>query len=292
MKTANIDGDVLKYVAGFACQKTIWTYEPTGEWFEGKLAANDYFKELLDFGNSKVGIRQWMKDNWVDGNWSSEIEVEPWSNCQFILEAKIGEILHETGADEVMIAFTPAETFRHRLAVTQGYKENRKGAPKPEYAQKIVEYLEKTYNCITGDDIEADDVLGQHQTTSTVLASNDKDLMMIPGEHYNFTKGELAFVDPFSADRWFFIQLIAGDPTDNIQGIPGIGMAGATKLVDAYDVDIEGLVHEINNLYEDSYDERWRVVRDEHAALVWILRKGETPETAGWRGLLNAVRDN
>jgi hypothetical protein len=278
-KKAWIDGDVLKYLAGFAVQKTIWTHS-SGEWFEGKIAANDWLKSQ--------GLNP--RTDWVEEDWTSEIELEPFSNCTFIIEAKIGEILSACNADEAIICLTPAHTFRHDVAVTKGYKAHR-SSPKPEYSDKIIKYFHKSYNTVITDGLEADDIMGMGADTG-VIATNDKDLDMVPGEHFNFTTGEKYYVDPTGADEWFYVQLLAGDATDNIQGIPGMGIKTAQKVVEAYDIEDDEeraeLLAYIENCYADAYGDEYEEVLQEHAELVYILRPGDTVESQSWRRLIDA----
>ena len=277
MSTALIDGDVLTYLAGFAAQKTIWTHKPSGEWFEGKRAANEWWASQSP---NKMDLEE---------EWTSEIKVEPWSNCQFIIDGKIGECKHMTKCDDVMVFLTPSSTFRHDLAFTKGYKENRKGAPKPVYYDDIRKYLEDEYRAVTGDNVEADDLMGMAQTDDSCICSNDKDMLQIPGRHYNFTKDKdeaFTTVPPVEAERWFFQQLLSGDTTDNIPGIPKLGKKKAADIVDMYEDDFEGLVYAVKGQYYYSYGVAGQDVMEEQAALLWILRSGETPATAGWRDLL------
>lgn len=289
-KTANIDGDVLKYLAGFACQKTIWTHN-SGNWFEGKEAANEWFIEerggpAKNDKGSRPGIMAWMKENWIESEWESEIELEPFKNCAFIIDGKIAEVKAETGCDDVRICLTPSVTFRHEVAFTKPYKGNRT-SPKPEYAEKILQYYMDNYNTVITDGLEADDIMGM-QSKGNVTASNDKDMKMIAGEHYNFSTGEHFFVDPIEADRWFYVQLLAGDPTDNIAGVPGIGVKKAEDIVDYfYETSVKDLVEDVQLHYADAYEGAWREVMEEHAKLVYILRPGDTPDSDGWRALLN-----
>ena len=289
MRTALIDADILKYLAGFACQKEIWTHKPTGEWFEGKDAANTWFKESM--GAPKAGILKWMQEHWVPEDWEMELELKEWWSCKQILDDKINLCKETNNCERVRLFFTPHKVFRHDIAVTRGYKENRKDLVKPVYADKIFEYLTLTYPCEIGENIEADDLLGINQTAHTVICSNDKDLMMIPGAHFNFALKEEDERDPhewqdlIGADQCFFTQLIAGDSTDNIQGVPSIGVKKARDIVDMFGDDLDGLVEHIEGLYEAHYPNH-KEVMEEHAALVWILRSGETIETAGWRTLL------
>ena len=276
MSTVLIDGDIIVYLAGFACQKTIWTHKSTGEWFEGKKAANEWWAAQSP---DKMDLEEW----------ESEIKVEPWSNCQFIIDGKIGECKNMTKSDNVMVFLTPSRTFRHDIAFTRGYKANRKDAPKPVYHAKILEYLRDEYSAITGGDVEADDLMGMAQTPHTCIASTDKDLMQIPGRHYNFTKDKAeAFVTvtPEEGDMWFFEQLLSGDTTDNIPGVPKIGAKKAADIVESYRDDIPELLAVIEDLYQVGYGVAGLDVMEEQAALLWILRSGETPANAGWRELL------
>jgi hypothetical protein len=297
MKTVNIDGDIIKYLAGFAVEKQIWTYKPTGDWFEGKTAANDWFIDFLcgpqknDKGQ-RVGLRKWMAENWREEDWESELELEEWKNCKFIIDNKIDECRDACKADDVKVFLSPSTCFRNEVAVTLPYKGNRRDLPKPQYAEKIIEYFMDFYDTVINDNLEADDLIGM-QSENNCTASTDKDLDMIAGEHYNFSTGELYYVDPFSANRWFFVQLLAGDATDNIQGVPKIGMKTAERIVDdilEYGADDEWdeLREEVRNQYEDNYEDGDAALK-EHAELVYILRPGDTPETKGWEKLLYGI---
>lgn len=54
-----------------------------------------------------------------------------------------------------------------------------------------------------------------------VLVSLDKDLLQIPGRHYNFVNNEFSHVSPRQALLSFYTQLIMGDKSDNIMGYDG-----------------------------------------------------------------------
>lgn len=272
-KTALIDGDILKYQMGWAVQKTHWTHQGTGESFENKTAAKKWYAEVF-------------LDDFDEDEWEVKELIEPWENCRWLIDNKIGEIMYATEADEAVVCLSPHKCFRDELATIQEYKGNRPDK-KPTYAEKIVQHLETEYNAVKGNNLEADDVLGLLQTPDTVICTIDKDLKMIPGANYNFNTGEYSIIDVEDADRWFFVQLIAGDSTDNIKGIPGMGIKKAENFVDTFSDDLELLVSEITDLYETHYPGEGEEAMHETAALVWILRKGETPETAGWRKLLN-----
>ena len=170
--------------------------------------------------------------------------------------------------------------FRNDIAVTKPYKGNRVDAPKPQYYNEIREYLINVKGAIPTDGIEPDDMQGIRQYElkgKSCIVSIDKDMKMIKGWHYNFVKQEAFFVDGASADRWFFTQLLTGDPTDNIQGVPKIGPKTADKLLSGGTSPEEWLAI-CEQEYQRYYGEdEWQSKLSEMAGLLWILRKRDTP---------------
>lgn len=170
--------------------------------------------------------------------------------------------------------------FRNDIAVTKPYKGNRVDTPKPQYYNEIREYLINVKGAIPTDGIEPDDMQGIRQYElkgKGCIVSIDKDMKMIKGWHYNFVKQEAFFVDGLSADRWFFTQLLTGDPTDNIQGIPKVGPKTAEKLLNAGASPEEWLAI-CEQEYQRYYGEdEWQSKLSEMAGLLWILRKRDTP---------------
>lgn len=167
-----------------------------------------------------------------------------------------------------------------RSAIYPEYKANRLKSARPEHLAAAKDHLRLKYGAVCADGCEADDLLGVAQTAAepgtTMISTIDKDLDMIAGWHYSpeiKRKGVIVrpwkryWVDPIDADRFFFRQLITGDPTDNIKGIPGVGK-------DSQEVK--------ELLTSNSYDEMEDMVRrfydnDEamlmNGQVLWIWRK-------------------
>tara|TARA_R110000772_G_scaffold182375_1_gene293624 strand:+ start:181 stop:1023 length:843 start_codon:yes stop_codon:yes gene_type:complete len=93
--------------------------------------------------------------------------------------------------------------------------------------------------------IESDDaqsVLAEHLGyNNIVVVTSDKDMIQIPGLIYNPYKGSLKpeerwqNVSIYEANRFFWKQVLTGDPTDmpsELCGIEGVGMVKAEKMVD------------------------------------------------------------
>jgi len=117
--------------------------------------------------------------------------------------------------------------------------------------------------------MEADDALALNQTDETVIASIDKDLLMVAGKHYNFVKKEWTTVTPEEGIKWFYMQMLMGDKVDNIIGIRGIGIKKAEKiLAESKDWDAT-----VESRYEDEFGEGWYQRMVQNTQLLWMLQK-------------------
>jgi 5'-3' exonuclease len=159
------------------------------------------------------------------------------------MEEMIDNTLAETGSDELSIFLSGENNFRYDIY--PAYKANRT-APKPRHLKDLKNYLVEKYKAVTSDGCEADDLLGieQCKSTNTIICSLDKDLRMIPGNHYSFEIGgvsslgkkwtkpaERLTIDEATALYNFYYQLLVGDATDNIKGAAGIGKVKAERIL-------------------------------------------------------------
>ena len=132
---------------------------------------------------------------------------------------------------DYQIFLTGKGNFRHDVATIQKYKGNRDKSRKPRWYNEAREYLIKYYNAKVCDGVEADDELAKAQSSNTIICSIDKDLLQVPGLHYNWVKDEKYEVSPQEGTRRLWEQVLTGDATDNIPGIKGIGPVKAKKLL-------------------------------------------------------------
>ena len=172
--------------------------------------------------------------------------------------------------DEVEGYLTGKGNFRNEVAVTAPYKGTRK-ADKPYHFGLLREYMQTSWGFIEVDGIEADDKLGieayKHEPDETIIVSLDKDLNMIRGNHYNFVKEEQYFITEEEGIRNFYLQMLTGDPVDNIIGLSGIGPVKSKKML--ADCKTE---HEMYDVVLKAYDNNLdRVI--ENGRLLWILRE-------------------
>lgn len=165
------------------------------------------------------------------------------------MEEMIDNTLAETGADEFSIFLSGPSEKNFRYQVYPEYKANRP-EERPRHLAALKQYLVDTYDAVTSDGCEADDLLGIEQCANenTIICSLDKDLRMIPGHHYSFeikgkiTQGpnkgkewvkpmEKVLVTEYDGLYHFYRQMLLGDSTDNIKGAAGIGKVKAARIL-------------------------------------------------------------
>lgn len=132
------------------------------------------------------------------------------------------------------------------------------------------------FKIINGLTLEEKDCL----TLSTIICSLDKDLKMVPGQHFEWSRtikgkeipSKRIFVTEVDGWRWFFKQLLMGDSTDNILGLFGVGKK--SKLVTDLDKidDRQSMYEHAQPHYEDRFGSYWVTFMYENARLLWMLR--------------------
>ena len=141
-----------------------------------------------------------------------------------------------TQAEEVLLCFTGKENWRKQ--VFQTYKHNRAGRWVPALREHLTSFLMSEFPSLRVAQLEADDLLGILQTeknaqdTATIIASIDKDLMQIPGWHYNWNQDDKpVFVDELGGAYLHMFQTLIGDATDGYPGCPKIGPKKAAEIL-------------------------------------------------------------
>jgi DNA polymerase-1 len=180
--------------------------------------------------------------------------------------------------EDAVHCFTARSQFRRDLF--PGYKTNRKGVKPMGYKVILQSILSSESYAFQYNEIEADDLIGifadKFREEGCVIASGDKDLKQIPGQHVWLDK-ELHHISNNDAQRFFYGQVLTGDSTDGIPGCPKIGAKTAEPIVNNLDPsDPVGCWEKIVSVYR----EKGKVERPDEfallqARLVHILRDGE-----------------
>ena len=120
-------------------------------------------------------------------------------------------------ADACILFFSSSSNFRKFILPDYKGHRNRK---KPCGYRRVIAALEKEYEVIRMDGLEADDALGIYATLheGNCIVSPDKDMRQIPGQLYNLDSFTL--ISPEQGEAWHLIQTIAGDQTDGYAGVP------------------------------------------------------------------------
>lgn len=145
-----------------------------------------------------------------------------------------------------------SRNFRVAIAVSTPYKGARK--ERPEWYMKWVKIIEDrlidTWHFKRSPvDMEADDVVTSIlnlikrtiPTCTAVCIQNDKDLKQNPGHHYNFKTNLPSVMTELESMYSLFYQVIMGDSTDSIPGLPGSGKKTAEAILSSEGVTIENM---------------------------------------------------
>src|SRR3954464_5275856 len=183
------------------------------------------------------------------------------------------------------IIFDKSEvTFRNKLY--PDYKAHRPPAPDdliPQFA--LIRDAVRAFDlpCIEQGGFEADDLIAtyvreacQRGATATVVSS-DKDLMQLVTDcvtMYDTMKDKrLGVPEVFekfgvTPDKVVEVQALAGDSTDNVPGVPGIGVKTAAQLINEYG-DLETLLQRAGEIKQP----KRREALQQNAELARISRK-------------------
>jgi len=178
-----------------------------------------------------------------------------------------------------------SENFRYEIYPE--YKGNRKDIKRPIHLAALREYIvSEWYTQVSSDGREADDDVGIYSTLepTATICHIDKDLNMLPGDHWNYVTKEYYSVTPIQAMRNFYIQLLMGDRADNIPGYDGKMRTKVPKFMEAVMAELEvcSEPEEMLDIVAGWWQEDWPKM-DVSARCLWLQRKEEDD----WTNWLN-----
>ena len=172
-------------------------------------------------------------------------------NAVFGFTGMVMKLVDDLAPSHVAVVFDSArQTFRNDIYAD--YKANRTDPPEdlvPQFAlvRSATEALSLPQ--LEAPGFEADDLIATYAAMAeaagleTVIVSSDKDLMQL-------VRGGVTMLDPMkqrriaapeveerfgvTPDRVVDVQALAGDSTDNVPGVPGIGVKTAAELINSY----------------------------------------------------------
>lgn len=161
------------------------------------------------------------------------------------------KLLEDMQPDHIAVIFDSArKTFRNDIAPS--YKANRTDPPDELVPQfELVREATRAFNldCIELNGFEADDLIATYTKEAlqagadVTIVSSDKDLMQLVSDRvcmWDSIKsrkiGPEQVVEKFGVppEKVVDVQSLAGDSTDNVPGVPGIGIKTAAQLIQEY----------------------------------------------------------
>ncbi|PKU25235.1 DNA polymerase I [Telmatospirillum siberiense] len=172
-------------------------------------------------------------------------------NAVFGFITMLMKLLTESDADRLAVIFDAGRaTFRNEIY--PDYKAHRPDPPEELIPQfSLIRDAVRAFNvsCVEMPGFEADDLIATYARQAAemgakvTIVSSDKDLMQLVGGRVgmfdpmkNRQIGPAEVFEKFSVspDKVVDVQALAGDPTDNVPGVPGIGVKTAAQLINEY----------------------------------------------------------
>lgn len=124
----------------------------------------------------------------------------------------------------------------YRLHFSSNYKANRLKQEKPKFVEPLKQYIISNYsNAISCINVEADDAVAYLKGKygdDCIVCSPDKDVLrQLSGAHFDYRKQVIVKTSSSDANRFLFLQMLAGDSTDGIRGLEKVGLKTADKML-------------------------------------------------------------
>jgi len=194
------------------------------------------------------------------------------TNAVFGFCTMLMKLLDDTEADHIAVVFdTARKTFRNDIYPE--YKAHRPPPPEELIPQfSLVRDAVKAFNVasVELEGFEADDLIATYareaaeQGAEVTIVSSDKDLMQLVNDKVtmfdamkNKIIGAEQVVEKFGVgpEKVVEVQALAGDASDNVPGVPGIGVKTAAQLLEEYG-DLESLLERAGEIKQPKRREK------------------------------------
>jgi 5'-3' exonuclease len=236
-----IDGDVLAYNA---CKnKQEWLRNHRGISVMDFIALDDDGKQI-DLEATKEEDAKYLEACWNN------------------FERLLSDLQECTFTTDYIMAVKGIGNYRSDLYPE--YKMNRHADPKKQnHFVPVLRKLAVHHGlAIEAHGREADDLIRiwaeecKAAGIDYIVCSIDKDLKCISGNHYLIHKNQMITMTEDASLRFYYEQLLKGDPTDNIPGIPRVGDVKAAKFLAECNTESE-FQEAVINAYKVAYGDEW-----------------------------------
>jgi len=190
-------------------------------------------------------------------------------------DEEMKEIIVGSYCDKYLTAVKGDNNFRAELYPE--YKGHRtRTQEEADVLEALIVHLINNWGAKRAHGFEADDLVVHWREkvlakgNLPVICSNDKDLLTVPGTHYRTKERCIVYRTHEEAEEFFNLQLIMGDPTDKIPGIPGLGPVKAKALLE--NVPIRDQRQVVIDTYKLHMGDNWKDYLELQGNLLYIRR--------------------
>lgn len=187
----------------------------------------------------------------------------------------INFVVSNTASTHALLFIKGTNNFRKKIATIRPYKGNR--IPKRiKWLEPMYFILENKFLAVQSHNAEADDYVSsaakyfRQLDVPYIVCSHDKDLKQIEGEHFDLNEFEFLTIDQTSAAYRLYYQILTGDSSDNIQGLPRVGVKTAAKILAEGEQTPDGYMMSCINAYRNVYGDKWPQFFSENYRLVYL----------------------
>lgn len=190
---------------------------------------------------------------------TSDLNSEALELCKSKFDALYNYIRNSCNSSKLpSLIFSCDRLSNYRFALYPAYKASRQ-RPNANWLLtrlkgQLQAFVYTTYpniaHCLN---CEADDFVAYLKglNPSAIVCSIDKDVLnQLPGTHFNYAKSRVVTTSTDEARKFLLLQILMGDPVDNIPGLPGVGSKRAKSILQKFGYSIEA-VKEIYNLHNN-----------------------------------------
>ena len=159
---------------------------------------------------------------------------------QILSETKLSEKIYDIlniveksyNVEKYHVFVKGSNNFRYKIYPQ--YKKNR--PPKHPIIDVLNKYLVDNFGAVEAHNAESDDYVFSYSQLPeykgrSIICSVDKDMLQIPGIHYDYQKNKYHIIDDETAKYNLAIQMIMGDQADGIMCLRGYGPKKDKKII-------------------------------------------------------------
>jgi 5'-3' exonuclease len=170
------------------------------------------------------------------------------------VDSLLDTILSLTSAEGYYLFISEGKYFRHRI--NTDYKGNRKKSSLL-YTRTLKQYLKEEYKAKAYSGVEADDLVAffahnyKKEALKTVCSIDKDVLYQLEGNYFNYMTHQSGITSEEDANYFLWKQVLMGDSSDGVEGIPGIGKIKAEKILE--ETNKENYANTVLNKYIQVY---------------------------------------